>query len=388
MTATVPGAIVEAVADVAYQNAERFAQEAVAGDRAWASPSTSAARTRRAPAGSSSATPGRTTSDPGSTPERKLVEVPKPAGVILALTPSTNPIATTYFKVLCALMTRNAVVVSPHPMARRVSAEAVALMARAAVAAGAPDGCLQVVEEPTVPLIEALMADPETDLIVATGGTAVVRAAYHSGNPALGVGPGNVPALVDASGRHRPRRRLPGRVQVVRQLDPLHQRVDADRRAGDRRRADRRARARAAAPCSTPSPTVGSATPATRRHDRHRAWSARTRARSRRPQGSGCRRGRRVLIAPFRADRPRGAARAREAVSAARHGPRARRAARDRRRPGAAADRRRRSLGRHPLAHSGGDPRLRRRRARAADQRQRARAAPARPGSTRTSRRR
>jgi acyl-CoA reductase-like NAD-dependent aldehyde dehydrogenase len=84
-------------------------------------------------------------------------------------------------------------------MARRVSAEAVALMSDAAVAAGAPDGCLQVVAEPTVPLIEALMADPETDLILATGGTAVVRAAYHSGNPALGVGPGNVPALVDAS---------------------------------------------------------------------------------------------------------------------------------------------------------------------------------------------
>ena len=68
---------------------------------------------------------------------------------------------------------------------------------RAAVAAGAPDGCLQVVEEPTIPLIEALMADDGVDVIVATGGTAVVRAAYRSGNPALGVGPGNVPALVD-----------------------------------------------------------------------------------------------------------------------------------------------------------------------------------------------
>jgi acyl-CoA reductase-like NAD-dependent aldehyde dehydrogenase len=73
------------------------------------------------------------------------------------------------------------------------------LLARAAVEAGAPDGCLQVVEEPTIPLIEALMADRGVDVIVATGGTAVVRAAYHSGNPALGVGPGNVPALVDAT---------------------------------------------------------------------------------------------------------------------------------------------------------------------------------------------
>ena len=67
----------------------------------------------------------------------------------------------------------------------------------AAVAAGAPDGCIQVVEEPTIPLIEALMSDPTTDVILATGGVAVVRAAYRSGNPAIGVGPGNVPALVD-----------------------------------------------------------------------------------------------------------------------------------------------------------------------------------------------
>jgi acetaldehyde dehydrogenase/alcohol dehydrogenase len=84
-------------------------------------------------------------------------------------------------------------------MARKVSVDAVAVMAQAAVGAGAPDGCIQIVEEPTIPLIEALMADPGTDVIVATGGSAVVRAAYHSGNPALGVGPGNVPALVDAS---------------------------------------------------------------------------------------------------------------------------------------------------------------------------------------------
>ena len=131
--------------------------------------------------------------------EAKIVSVPKPAGVVLALTPSTNPIATVYFNVLLALMGRNAVVVSPHPMARKVSADAAHLLAQAAVAAGAPDGCLQVVEEPTIPLIEALMADDGVDVIVATGGTAVVRAAYRSGNPALGVGPGNVPALVDAT---------------------------------------------------------------------------------------------------------------------------------------------------------------------------------------------
>jgi acyl-CoA reductase-like NAD-dependent aldehyde dehydrogenase len=131
--------------------------------------------------------------------DAKILELPRPAGVIFALTPSTNPIATVYFKVLLALMTRNAIVVSPHPGARACCSEAVRLMSDAAVLAGAPDGCIQVVEEPSVPLIESLMADGATDVIVATGGSAVVRAAYRSGNPALGVGPGNVPSFVDAS---------------------------------------------------------------------------------------------------------------------------------------------------------------------------------------------
>lgn len=190
--------IVEAVAEVAYQNAERLARETV-DETGMGVPEH---KRRKNEACSRGLVERYATEDYVGVridAARKLVEVPRPAGVILALTPSTNPIATTNFKALCALMTRNAIVVSPHPMARRVSTEAVRLMSRAAVAAGAPDGCLQVVEEPTVPLIESLMADPETDLIVATGGTAVVRAAYHSGNPALGVGPGNVPAMVDAT---------------------------------------------------------------------------------------------------------------------------------------------------------------------------------------------
>jgi acyl-CoA reductase-like NAD-dependent aldehyde dehydrogenase len=119
--------------------------------------------------------------------------------VILALTPSTNPVATVYFKVLLSLMTRNAVVVCPHPLAKGVCARAAAVMAEAAVAAGAPDGCVQWVDEPSIPLLEALMTDERTDLVLATGGTAVVRAAHRSGNPALGVGPGNVPVLVDAT---------------------------------------------------------------------------------------------------------------------------------------------------------------------------------------------
>jgi acetaldehyde dehydrogenase/alcohol dehydrogenase len=191
-------AIAHAVVDVAYQNAERFARDAVE-ETGMGVVEHKRRKNEACSRGLFERYADEDYVGARIDAERKLVEVPKPAGVILALTPSTNPIATLYFKVLVALMTRNAVVVSPHPLARRVSVEAVRVMARAAVAAGAPDGCLQVVEEPTIPLIESLMADPGTDLILATGGTGVVRAAYRSGNPSLGVGPGNVPAFVDAT---------------------------------------------------------------------------------------------------------------------------------------------------------------------------------------------
>jgi acetaldehyde dehydrogenase / alcohol dehydrogenase len=132
-------------------------------------------------------------------PVSKIVEVPRPAGVVLALTPSTNPVATVFCKCLLALMTRSVVVVSPHPLARECCADAARTLAAAAVAAGAPEGVIQAVDEPSVPLINALMTDERTQVIVATGGVPVVRAAYSSGNPAIGVGPGNVPVLVDAT---------------------------------------------------------------------------------------------------------------------------------------------------------------------------------------------
>jgi len=114
--------------------------------------------------------------------QAKIVEVPRPAGVVLALTPSTNPVATVFFKCLLALMTRSVVVVSPHPLAKEVCADAARTLAAAAVRAGSPDG-----------------VDERTSVIVATGGVPVVRAAYSSGTPAIGVGPGNVPVLVDAT---------------------------------------------------------------------------------------------------------------------------------------------------------------------------------------------
>jgi len=134
------------------------------------------------------------------TPEiDEIVAIPRPAGVILALTPSTNPVATVSFKIILALMTRNAIIISPHPMAKRVCVAAAKAMADAAISAGAPDGIIQIVEDPSIPLINALMTDERTDVIVATGGSPVVRSAYRSGNPAFGVGPGNVPVLVDAT---------------------------------------------------------------------------------------------------------------------------------------------------------------------------------------------
>ncbi len=129
----------------------------------------------------------------------KIVEVARPAGVIFALVPSTNPISTVNFKIMCALMTRNAIVISPHPAARDCSVDAIDFLAEAACRAGAPDGTIQVVREPNLALIDCLMRSEKVDVILATGGTAMVRAAYSSGNPAIGVGPGNAPAFVDAT---------------------------------------------------------------------------------------------------------------------------------------------------------------------------------------------
>ena len=95
----------------------------------------------------------------------------KPSGA--ALTPSTNPIATINYKVLISLMTRNAIVMSPHPAARECSVEAARVLAEAAVAAGAPDGVIQGIDEPSIPLVKELMGSPKTSVILATGGTLV-----------------------------------------------------------------------------------------------------------------------------------------------------------------------------------------------------------------------
>ncbi len=119
--------------------------------------------------------------------------------MIFALIPVTSPVASTYFKTLLSLMTRNAIVLSPHPQVKACCADAARLLAEAARAAGAPDGAIQVIDAPNIPLLEMLMADGRVDPIIATGESAVVKAGFHSGNPAFGVGPDNAPVLVDGT---------------------------------------------------------------------------------------------------------------------------------------------------------------------------------------------
>lgn len=128
-----------------------------------------------------------------------VVEIAEPVGVVCAVTPVTNPTSTTIFKSLIALKTRNPVVFAFHPSAQRSSAEAARIVRDAAVAAGAPDDCIQWVEHPSIDATNALMHHPGVSLILATGGNAMVRAAYSAGKPALGVGAGNVPAYVERS---------------------------------------------------------------------------------------------------------------------------------------------------------------------------------------------
>ncbi|MEU1479405.1 bifunctional acetaldehyde-CoA/alcohol dehydrogenase [Streptomyces sp. NPDC005760] len=128
-----------------------------------------------------------------------MVEIAEPVGVVCAITPVTNPTSTTIFKALMALKTRNPVVFAFHPSAQRCSARAARVVRDAAVAAGAPEHCIQWIESPSVEATGTLMRHPGVSLILATGGNAMVKAAYSAGKPALGVGAGNVPAYVHGS---------------------------------------------------------------------------------------------------------------------------------------------------------------------------------------------
>jgi acetaldehyde dehydrogenase (acetylating) len=135
----------------------------------------------------------------GHDPVRKTYDIAWPMGVIAALTPSTNPTSTTMFKALIAVKARNAIVFAPHPFAAKCCAETVRIMAEAGERAGMPKGLISCMTTVTLPGTQELMKHRYVALILATGGSDMVRAAHSVGKPAYGVGPGNVPAYVDRS---------------------------------------------------------------------------------------------------------------------------------------------------------------------------------------------
>jgi len=129
--------------------------------------------------------------------DKKVFEVASPIGVIAAIIPSTNPTSTAIYKALIALKGRNVIVFSPHPSAARCINETARVMIEAAERAGAPRGVISCMRVPTLEGTEELMKHPLTSLILATGGTGLVKAAYSAGKPAFGVGPGNVPTYIE-----------------------------------------------------------------------------------------------------------------------------------------------------------------------------------------------
>lgn len=126
-----------------------------------------------------------------------IYKIAEPIGVIAAVIPTTNPTSTAIFKTLLALKTRNGILISPHPRAKCCTIEAARIVLEAAVAAGAPEDIIAWIDAPSVELSNLVMR--EADIILATGGPGMVRAAYSSGKPAIGVGPGNTPAIIDDS---------------------------------------------------------------------------------------------------------------------------------------------------------------------------------------------
>ncbi|MEX2461907.1 MAG: acetaldehyde dehydrogenase (acetylating) [Paenibacillaceae bacterium] len=130
---------------------------------------------------------------------KKVWEIAQPVGIVAAIIPSTNPTSTIIFKCMISLKSRNAIVISPHPSALQCSLETAKVMRDAAEKAGAPTGLIHCLLHPSVEAINELMKHKLTDLILATGGTAMVKAAYSSGKPAYGVGPGNVPVYIHRS---------------------------------------------------------------------------------------------------------------------------------------------------------------------------------------------
>ena len=131
--------------------------------------------------------------------EKKIQEIAYPFGVIAGIIPTTNPTSTAMFKVLISLKSGNGLVVSPHPRAKKSTVETLKICNEAAVSAGAPEGLIGWIAEPSMEATTQLMHHNDVDLILSTGGGSLVQAAYSSGKPAYGVGPGNVPVYVEES---------------------------------------------------------------------------------------------------------------------------------------------------------------------------------------------
>ncbi|RAK19207.1 acetaldehyde dehydrogenase [Anoxybacillus vitaminiphilus] len=131
--------------------------------------------------------------------ENRVWEVAQPVGIVAGIVPSTNPTSTVIFKSLIAVKARNAIIFSPHPGAAKCTAEAARIMQEAAERAGAPKGLISCITQPTMAATNELMKHKLTDVILATGGPGLVKAAYSSGKPAYGVGPGNVPVYIHES---------------------------------------------------------------------------------------------------------------------------------------------------------------------------------------------
>ncbi len=132
-----------------------------------------------------------------------IVEIAEPVGVVAGITPVTNPTSTTVFKSLLALKTRNPIIFAFHPAAQSCSVEAARTVRDAAVAAGAPENCIQWISHPSIAATGELMKHPGVSMILATGGNAMVKAAYSTGKPAIGVGAGNVPAYIHSAAKVR-----------------------------------------------------------------------------------------------------------------------------------------------------------------------------------------
>ncbi len=124
-----------------------------------------------------------------------IKKIAEPIGLIAAVIPTTNPTSTAIFKTLIALKTRNGIIISPHPRAKNCTIEASKIVLEAAVAAGAPEGIIGWIDVPSLEMTNMVMK--ESDIILATGGPGMVKSAYSSGKPALGVGAGNTPAIID-----------------------------------------------------------------------------------------------------------------------------------------------------------------------------------------------